>query len=110
MDQPYLRLCRIYEEFLFWLKKSLPMDIVRETSEEHGTNHQAGAEWAMLYSSEGLISAYGLVPSVFGRAAIIGCIGSLSIEWCHFEGNFDLGIIFGWGKTASRRLSTTFIA
>ena len=47
------------------------LEVVRETSEEHGTIHQAGAEWAMLYSSEGLISACGLVPSVFGRAGIV---------------------------------------
>ncbi len=40
----------------------------RETSEAHGTNHQVGTGWPMLYASEGLISACGLVPSVFGQA------------------------------------------
>jgi hypothetical protein len=39
-------------------------DCVRETSEEHGTIHQAGAEWAMLYSSEGL--TFGLRPNALG--------------------------------------------
>ncbi|OGJ55431.1 hypothetical protein A2706_01760 [Candidatus Peribacteria bacterium RIFCSPHIGHO2_01_FULL_51_35] len=54
------------------------LELVRETSEEHGTIHQAGAEWAMLYSSEGLISACGLVPSVFGRARIVEVPAAMS--------------------------------
>ena len=46
----------------------------RETNEAHGTNHQAGAGRSMLYASEGLISACGLVPSVFGQVPRIGTI------------------------------------
>jgi hypothetical protein len=37
---------------------------VRETSEEHGTGHQAGAGWALLYSSGGL--TFGLGPNASG--------------------------------------------
>ena len=40
----------------------LPKD--RETNEAHGTNHQAGAGWPMLWASEGL--TFGLRPSALG--------------------------------------------
>jgi hypothetical protein len=49
----------------------------RETSEAHGTNHQAGAGWPMLYASEGL--TFGLRPSALGLRSSLDSIQDPSI-------------------------------